>query len=820
MADRYWVGGPGTWNTTTTTNWSATSGGSGGAAVPTNTDSVFFDQAMTYTVTCTGNLACLDFISAAAGKVTFATGTTPTFNISGSMSLSSETVWSSTGKITFNATTTGKTITTNGVTFSSAVEFNGVGGEWTLGSAFTSGAFTLAAGNFVANNFAVTFPNFISTSASVRGLDLGNSLVTVTLGGTSTIWNVTNTANLSVTGTSTISCTASTGKVFSGGSGVAYYNIDQGGAGYLQIAGTAIFNDIQNSYVATGETSIRIQGSPITVANFTATGAEGKAFRLSSSSGGTTKILTKTGGGIVSVDYMSIQDINATGTSATWYAGANSVDQGNNTGWIFSGVPSLLARLLNTGIFKSNNTISLDEVSPYVIRNLLIYTQQFDLWSVTNTLAVVDAALAPNNTLTADSIESNVSGSVNHNVRQNYSTKTTGNYCLSIYLKQNTGTIAIVRLQDNNAIGARVQVNLSTGVISPIGGYISSNITNVGDNWYRVSLVVEFSSAITALTAAIWLGVYGESTNPGSIYAWGAQLEEGTSASSYQGIGTAGVILNPEAPSKVNITGIYSTEFDEITQTAVPMRILQNGNMQVSGSFDEVTGMIVTDGLAAYYDAGLAESQSSTGIWHDISDFGIPVDPSISPPTYDSSGYFIFDRVNTQRFQCDPLKLVTSWTNPWTIETWMFTPTSATWGNGTTNSHFISVGSTGGSWGLIRSPVNNRVSAWLRYDAITNAANATLSRDVWNQVVAMWDPVLSILRIYVNGQFVSSDVVVTPTGVPDSGLMCIGGANQTLSGSPGIFYEGNIAAVIFYNRALSSAEVDVNFQALRNRFGI
>ena len=29
MADRYWVGGAGTWDATTTTNWSATSGGAG-----------------------------------------------------------------------------------------------------------------------------------------------------------------------------------------------------------------------------------------------------------------------------------------------------------------------------------------------------------------------------------------------------------------------------------------------------------------------------------------------------------------------------------------------------------------------------------------------------------------------------------------------------------------------------------------------------------------------------------------------------------------------------------------------------------------------
>jgi hypothetical protein len=43
MANRYWVGGTGTWNNTTT-NWSATSGGAGGASVPTVADRVIFDN--------------------------------------------------------------------------------------------------------------------------------------------------------------------------------------------------------------------------------------------------------------------------------------------------------------------------------------------------------------------------------------------------------------------------------------------------------------------------------------------------------------------------------------------------------------------------------------------------------------------------------------------------------------------------------------------------------------------------------------------------------------------------------------------------------
>jgi len=125
--------------------------------------------------------------------------------------------------------------------------------------------------------------------------------------------------------------------VFSGGN-VTYYNIDQGGAGYLQINGTTTFNDIQNSYVATGATSIRFQSNP-TVANFTASGAVGNVLTLISTSAGTARTITKTGGGTISVDYMSIQDSTAAGTGATWYAGANSTNVSNNTGWIFTAPP-------------------------------------------------------------------------------------------------------------------------------------------------------------------------------------------------------------------------------------------------------------------------------------------------------------------------------------------------------------------------------------------------------------------------------------------------------------------------------------------------
>lgn len=132
MADRYWVGGTGTWNTTSTTNWSATSGGASGASVPTTADNVIFDQAGTYTVTMTGALACLN-ITVSAGVVTLNGFNINGLTVAGSWSTIAGTVWSQALNmiVTFTSTTA-RTITSGGVQFPGRFRFNGAGGTWTL----------------------------------------------------------------------------------------------------------------------------------------------------------------------------------------------------------------------------------------------------------------------------------------------------------------------------------------------------------------------------------------------------------------------------------------------------------------------------------------------------------------------------------------------------------------------------------------------------------------------------------------------------------------------------------------------------------------
>lgn len=244
MANRYWVGGAGTWNTTSTTNWSTTSGGASGASVPTGADSVFFDQAGTYTVTMTGALNCLD-ITVSAGTVTFATGTTPTLSIAGSMSLRAGTVWSMTGGLSFTATSTGKTITTNGTSLSGGMNFSNSAGGWTLGSALTiAGNLTVTAGSFSSGNYAISASQLSSTGTLTRSISLGSSTVSCSSSGSTTL-NLGTTTNLTFNaGTSQINISQGTSGISSGG--LTFYNVTFTSVSLLSvtITGANTFNNL------------------------------------------------------------------------------------------------------------------------------------------------------------------------------------------------------------------------------------------------------------------------------------------------------------------------------------------------------------------------------------------------------------------------------------------------------------------------------------------------------------------------------------------------------------------------------------------------
>lgn len=88
MANRFWVGGTGTWDNSTTTHWSASTGGAGGASVPVAGDVVLFDGAsgggtvsVNAAINAGNSLASID-MTAFTGTLDFSSGN-PTITLTG-----------------------------------------------------------------------------------------------------------------------------------------------------------------------------------------------------------------------------------------------------------------------------------------------------------------------------------------------------------------------------------------------------------------------------------------------------------------------------------------------------------------------------------------------------------------------------------------------------------------------------------------------------------------------------------------------------------------------------------------------------------------
>jgi hypothetical protein len=176
--------------------------------VPTVADSVFFDQASTYTVTMTGALACLD-ITVSTGTVTFATGTTPTLTVAGNVAITAgTTTWNSTGTITLSATTS-KTITSGGTTFNCSMTVSGAGGTKTLQDNLTlssTSTFTVTSGTLALGSHTLTTGLFNSSNSNTRVLNFGTGKIVLTSATTSTIFTTGTTTGLTVSGTPLVEC--------------------------------------------------------------------------------------------------------------------------------------------------------------------------------------------------------------------------------------------------------------------------------------------------------------------------------------------------------------------------------------------------------------------------------------------------------------------------------------------------------------------------------------------------------------------------------------------------------------------------------------
>jgi hypothetical protein len=316
MANRYWVGGTGTWNTTSTANWSTTSGGASGASAPGAADVALFnancgagtitigENVTVFSMTLSGAaITTIDWnnkiVSLAGNAATLYTGNSAVAMLNNPTITA--TYAGSTGTRTINGGT--------GVSEANAVSVNVTGGTDIV---------TLGSGNNVYKN--VNFTGFSGTLNAGNRIFYGGVVYSTELTLAVGAWG--GHQFLATSGTHTLTMA---GKVFDG---LFSFN----GASVFQFTDAVEITSTRTFTITNGTVKLK-SGTTNSFGSFVTSGTTQKT--LQSTLNGSQATVSQTTG-TVSATYLTIKDIDAAG-GATFnaFVDQSNIDAGNNDGWNF-----------------------------------------------------------------------------------------------------------------------------------------------------------------------------------------------------------------------------------------------------------------------------------------------------------------------------------------------------------------------------------------------------------------------------------------------------------------------------------------------------
>jgi len=169
--------------------------------------------------------------------------------------------------------------------------------------------------------------------------------------------------------------------------------------------------------------------------------------------------------------------------------------------------------------------------------NLITYSEAFDnaYWTKSGS-SVVSGFVSPDGTANAFKLVED-SATSRHTITMANTPVSVANHSASIFVKANGRTK--IALSEEVATGLYASFDLTTGTVLSESG-ISSKIEALADDWYRISYTslsgTFFLLRVCLLPDSYTTGaVTGTYTGDGTsgVYIWGAQLEQGSYATSY-----------------------------------------------------------------------------------------------------------------------------------------------------------------------------------------------------------------------------------------------------------------------------------------------
>jgi hypothetical protein len=192
--------------------------------------------------------------------------------------------------------------------------------------------------------------------------------------------------------------------------------------------------------------------------------------------------------------------------------------------------------------------------------NSFLRSSEFDnaYWSKLSLTVTADSVTAPDGTTTADTL--NCVATAFNLIRRNITLTSGSTYTASLFVKKNNYRYFALHFYTGGGISLYNFYDFDTNTVNNTN--IPSTplkVENYGNGWFRLSITNTIASAFPNLD-------FGYCTSTGSLapipagtekyYAWGAQVELGSSVSSFISTTTATVTRNADAYSKTSASAL------------------------------------------------------------------------------------------------------------------------------------------------------------------------------------------------------------------------------------------------------------------------